>query len=135
MAKDKKKKVAKDKKSGNKSGGGFKALAKNPLAAEIVASALVATAAALRDSKKARQLAADAGDELSKLSVAGAKRGEALWEMALDIGRRSLEALSSDTPLKAKAKPANRKSAKPKPKAKAKPKTSAKKRSSPAKAR
>ena len=135
MAKDKRKKVAKDKKSLSKNGGGLKALAKNPLAAEIVATALVATAAALRDSKKARQLAASAGDELSKLSAAGAQRGEALWEMALDIGRRSLEALSGDTPLKSKAKPASGKSAKPKAKAKAKPKASAKKRSSPAKAR
>jgi hypothetical protein len=134
VAKDKKKKNSKDKKSsGQGSSGGLKALAKNPLAAEIVASALVATAAALRDSKKARQLAADAGDELSKLSAAGAKRGEALWELALDIGRRSLEALSADA--KVKFKTAEPKSAKPKAKARTKAKAGAKKRASTTKAR
>src|SRR5262249_7486475 len=47
----------------------------------------------------------------------GVMQGEALWDMALQIGRRSLEALTNDQPLK---------SAKPKAKAKAKPKAAAK---------
>ena len=91
MAKDKKKK---DKKSAKK-GRTLKALAQNALVAEVVAAALVATASALKDSKRARALASEAGDELAKLSKAGAEKGEALWEMALQIGRRSLEALTS----------------------------------------
>jgi hypothetical protein len=118
VAKDKKK----DKKSARK-GRTLKALAQNALVAEVVAAALVATASALKDSKRARAFASEAGDELTKLSKAGAEKGEALWEMALQIGRRSLEALTSDkepkpskskTKTKAKSKPAPKPS-KPKP--------------------
>ena len=105
MAKDKKKK--KDKKSEKKSEkksakapGPLKALAQNPLVADVVAAALVATAAALKDSKRARALASDAGDELAKMSKTGAKRGEALWDMALEIGRQSLEAMMADAAAK-----------------------------------
>ena len=67
---------------------------KNPLVGEVVAAALVATAAALKDSKRAQRLAADAGDEIEKLSKKGAERGNALWQMALEIGRRSLEEIN-----------------------------------------
>ena len=67
---------------------------KNPLVGEVVAAALVATAAALKDSRKAQRLAADAGDEIEKLSKKGAERGNALWQMALEIGRRSLEEIN-----------------------------------------
>jgi hypothetical protein len=116
VSKDKKKK--KDKKSG-KSGGSkatdtLKALAKNPMVADVVAAALVATASALKDSKRARALASDAAEELGKLSKSGAKSGEALWEMALAIGRRSLETLSSgdDKPKRTAAKPNAKSSAK-----------------------
>lgn len=125
MAKDKKKKKAK-KGTTAKATGGLKALAKNPLAADIVAAALVATASALKDSRRARALATEAGDELARLSKTGVKQGEALWDMALQIGRRSLEALSSDEAVKS-AKPKS----KPKAKAKAaaKPKAPAKKTS------
>ena len=66
----------------------------NPVVAHVVAAALVATASALKDSKKAQRLAAEAGDELEKLSKKGAERGSALWQMALEIGRRSLEELA-----------------------------------------
>ena len=127
MSKDKKKK--KDKKSG-KSGPGatLKSLAKNPMVADIVASALVATASALRDSNRARALASDAADELGKLSKSGAKGGEALWEMALAIGRRSLETLTSGD-----EKP-KRSTAKAKPKASAK-KSGGKKKASPSSSR
>jgi hypothetical protein len=117
VAKDKKKK--KDKKGGSSSPSPsetLKALAKNPLVADVVAAALVATASALKDSKRARALATEAGDELSKLSKAGAQAGNALWEMALQIGRRSLEAAVEDAPKsKAKAKPAKKSSSKKKP--------------------
>lgn len=93
--KDKKEK--KDKKAG-KAGSSkvatLAALAQNPIVADVVASALVATAAALKDSKRARALASEAGDELAKLSRKGAKAGDAFWEMALQIGRRSLDALA-----------------------------------------
>jgi hypothetical protein len=102
VAKDKKKKK-KDKK--DKAGAGvgaakaatsLKAIAQNPLVADIVAAALVSTAAALKDSKKARLLAAQAGDELEKLAREGSEKGSAMWQLALDIGRRSLESLSSE---------------------------------------
>jgi hypothetical protein len=66
----------------------------NPLVADVVAAALVATASALKDSRKAQRLAAEAGDEIEKLSKKGAERGSALWQMALEIGRRSLEELN-----------------------------------------
>jgi hypothetical protein len=99
VAKDKKKK--KDKKApkagvGGKAAKRLKLVSQNPLVADIVAAALVATASALKDSNKARRLASDAGDELAKLSKASAEKGNALWDMALQIGRRSLETLSAD---------------------------------------
>jgi hypothetical protein len=125
VAKNKKKKdKKKDKKSasGGTTASRLKVLAENPLVADVVAAALVATASALKDSKRARALASEAGDELAELSKAGAKSGEALWEMALQVGRRSLEALvAGDEP---------RKSARPKskPKPKSRPKGGAKKK-------
>lgn len=122
MAKDKKKKKGKKGKGAGlatKAGKSLKAIGKNPLVADVVAAALVATVAALKNPKKAQQLAINAGDELTKLSKAGAKQGGALWDMALQIGRASLEALSSDAPAPAaKARPAARKAAARKPAAK-----------------
>ena len=102
MAKDKKKekKVKKTQKSGaaakpaKTAAKKIKQWADNPLVADIVAAALVASAAALKDSRKAQLLAAEAGDEIEKLSKKGAERGNALWQMALEIGRRRLEELS-----------------------------------------
>jgi len=66
----------------------------NPMVSHVVAASLVAAAAALKDSRKAQRLAAEAGDEIEKLSKKGAERGNALWQMALEIGRRSLEELA-----------------------------------------
>jgi hypothetical protein len=118
VAKDKKKKKHKKAKA---SGAGpaekavnrLKTLSQNPFVADVVAAALVGAAAALKDSKHARRLASEAGDEIEKMSRKSIERGEALWDMALDIGRRSLEALSGeDAPKRAKSKPA----AKPSPK-------------------
>ena len=105
MSKDKKKKK-KDKKGGGSAGASLKALAQNPVVADIVAAALVATASALKDSKKAQRLASEAGDELTKLAKEGAERGNALWDMALQIGRRSLEALAEAPAKSSKKKPA-----------------------------
>ena len=126
MAKDKKKK--KDKKASSKAADSIKAMAKNPLVADVVAAALVATASALKDSRRARALASEAGDELAKLSRAGARQGEALWDMALQIARRSLEALGTEeAPKRAKAKKAKSKPAS-KPKSTARKAASRKKR-------
>ena len=89
MSKDKKKKEKKADKRKDK----LKALAGNPLVADVVAAALVATAAALKDSKRARALASDAAEELTNLSKSSTKTGSAMWELALQVGRQSLEAL------------------------------------------
>lgn len=113
VAKDKKKKK-KDKKDDSKGvmsgkvGKRLREISENRLVAEVVAAALVGAASALKDSKKARQLAANAGDELEALAARGAKQGNALWQLALDVGQKSLEALTGDAPSK---------SAKPRPKA------------------
>ena len=96
MGKDKKKKDKKAK-AGKAPGAvltKLKAVGDNPLVADVVAAALVATAAALKDSNKARALASHASDELTKLSKSGASRGNAMWQLALDIGRRSLEEIN-----------------------------------------
>ena len=75
---------------------GLKALAENPLVADIVAAALVGMASALKDSDKARKLAGRAGDELGKMAKTNAKKGGAMWDLALDIGRQTLDALSEE---------------------------------------
>ena len=101
MAKDKKKSKKKDKKNvSNPSStvSSLKTLSQNPLVADVVAAALVATAAALKDSNKARKLAEDAGDEVTALSKAGADRGSALWKLAVDVGRGALEAFNEEAP-------------------------------------
>ena len=106
MSKDKKKKqkpndkADKGKKKGKSSPAKavktVKALAENPLVADIVAAALVGMAAALKDSDKARKMASDASDQLNALSKSGAKKGNAMWDLALDIGQRTLETLAKD---------------------------------------
>ena len=101
VSKDKKKKK-KDKKKDKSEGSlasatkSLKSIAENPLVADIVAAALVGAAAALKDSKKAKQLAADAGDQLDEMSKQSASRGNAMWDLALDVGRRTLEALAGE---------------------------------------
>lgn len=111
MTKDKKKKN-KDNGGGKKKGGArseggkagasLRALSQNPIVADIVAAALVSMAAALKDSDKARKLANEAGDELQTLAKNGAKQGSAMWDMALDIGLRTLDALSEQAGAKGK---------------------------------
>ena len=113
MAKDKKKKKDKAAKGAGagKATDTLKSLAQNPLVADVVAAALVATASALKDSSRARALAEDAADEISRLSKSGTKQGDVLWDMALQIGRRSLDALLSGNPKSPKGKPAKAKPA------------------------
>jgi len=133
MAKDKKKK--KNKKSGQSGFVALKAtetlrsLGQNPFVADVVAAALVATAAALKDADKARRLAASAGDELEGLAKNSAKRGSAMWKLALDIGRQALDEIGGN----AKAPKRARAPAKAKPKPKPKPKPVKKSGAGPAK--
>lgn len=104
MPKDKKKDgKKKDKKKGNgavlakapkKAAKSLKQLSQNPLVADVVAAALIGMAAALKDSDKARKMATDASDELGAMSKKGAKQSGAMWDLALDIGKRTLEALA-----------------------------------------
>jgi hypothetical protein len=109
VAKDKKTKKGKTAKKGvaasasatatraaGKAARGAKSISRNPLVADVIAAALVSTAAALKDSRKARQLASDAGDELQKLSKKGAERGNAMWQLALDIGQRAMDSILGD---------------------------------------
>ena len=79
-------------------------LAANPVVAEVVAAALVATAAAIKNPKKARDIAASAADELKSASEDVGKQGSAMWQLALDIARRSIDALGEGKSSGGKAK-------------------------------
>jgi hypothetical protein len=104
VSKDKKKKDKKHKKvdggelskAPKKAAKGLQAIAQNPLIADVVAAALISMAAALKDSDKARRIASDAGEQLGELSKKGAKQGNAMWDLALDIGRRALETIAGE---------------------------------------
>src|ERR1700756_680385 len=91
VAKEKKKTKGKNKQSSGGTGKaakpakGLKSIAQNPLVADLVAAALVSTAAALKDSAKARQLAAQAEEELTALAKEGAEKGNAMWQLALEV--------------------------------------------------
>jgi hypothetical protein len=74
---------------------GAKKLAQNPMTTEVVAATLVAAAAALRDPKKAKALAMEAADDLKKAAKSGADGG-ALWKLALDIARRSIDIVGKE---------------------------------------
>ena len=122
MAKDKKDK----KKSKTKAADAIKSVAMNPMVQEVVAAALVATAAALKDSKKARAMAVQAGDQLEKLAGEGAQKGKALWALALDVAKRAGDIVQEGAK---PAKPAKR----AKPAKAAKPARATTKTSKPAK--
>ena len=106
MAKDKKKQKdgKKDKASkGGKTGKKFRKatekatkLAANPLVAEVVAATLLAAAAAIRNPKKAREIALSAGDELSSAAKGAIGQGNAFWKLAMDVAKRSVDALGED---------------------------------------
>ena len=72
------------------------AIATNPAVAEIVAASLVAAAAAIKNPKKARDMATAVGDQLEAASKQSVDRGNAFWQLAIDIARRSIEALGPD---------------------------------------
>ena len=126
MAKDKKAK----KKSKTKAADAIKSVAMNPMVQEVVAAALVATAAALKDSKKARAMAEQAGDQIEKLAGEGAQKGKALWALALDVARRAGDIVQDGAKTAKPAKPAKARMAKStkaaKPAKPAKRKTAAK---------
>jgi hypothetical protein len=110
VAKTKKKnkdKAAKSASGGkaSKIGKRLEVLSNNRLVADIVAAALVATASALKDSKKAKALAASVGDELENLAQEGAERGNAMWKLALEVGRRAIDTIAGEEakPVKQKA--------------------------------
>lgn len=101
VSKDKKKK--KDKKhndaagkTSKKAAKTFQSITQNPLVADVVAAALISMAAALKDSEKAKRIANQAGDQLAELSKKSSKQGNAMWDLALDIGRRTLETLAGE---------------------------------------
>jgi hypothetical protein len=116
MAKAKKKKTKGKQKdsAASATAASLKAITQHPLVADIVAAALVSTAAAIKDSRKARQLAEQAGDELTELAKDGAEKGSAMWQLALEVGRRALDSLG-ETPAKTKNSkaPKSAKSSKP----------------------
>ena len=87
------KKADKKQKISSKAGKVASTLASNPAVAEIVAAALVGAAAALRNPDKARKLATAASDNLEKMGKDAAEKGSALWSLALEVGRRSMETL------------------------------------------
>lgn len=84
---------------------GAKKIAQNPMTTEVVAATLVAAAAALRDPKKAKALALSAADDLKKAAKSGADGG-ALWKLALDVARRSIDAVGKERAPAAKPKKA-----------------------------
>jgi hypothetical protein len=88
---------------------GAKKLAKNPATAEVVAATLVAAAAALRNPKKAQALALEAADDIKKAAKSGIDSGEAMWKLALDVARRSIDALGPDNGVKKPKKSAGKK--------------------------
>ena len=122
MGKDKKAK----KKSKTKAADAIKSVAMNPMVQEVVAAALVATAAALKDTKKARAMAEDAGEQLKGLAAESTQKGKALWSLALEVARRAGDIVQDKPKAKAKAKAKPKAKASPKPKARATPKPSAK---------
>ena len=83
---------------------GAKKLAKHPMATEVVAATLVAAAAALSNPKKAQALALEAADDLKKAAKSGVDGG-ALWQLALDVARRSIDEIGKERGAKTAAKP------------------------------
>jgi hypothetical protein len=74
---------------------GARKIAQNPMATEVVAATLVAAAAALRNPKKAQALALEAADDLKKAAKSGVDGG-ALWQLALDVARRSIDEIGKE---------------------------------------
>jgi hypothetical protein len=105
-------------------------IAANPAVAEVVAASLVAAAAAIRDPKKARAIATIVGAELETASKQAIDRGNAFWQLALDIAKRSIDALGGESRADSGGKKAKKAKAgaRAKTAAKTKPKTVSKKK-------
>ena len=86
-------------------------MAANPLVAEVVAATLLAAAAAIRNPKKAREIALSAGDELGSAAKGAVGQGNAFWKLAMDVAKRSVDALGEDQPPAAAKKAPVRKAA------------------------
>jgi hypothetical protein len=71
-------------------------LASNPAVTEVVAATLVAAAAALKNPQKARALAASASDEIEKASKEMADKGNVLWQLAMEVAKRSMKVIGGD---------------------------------------
>ena len=71
-------------------------ISENPLVSEVVAAALVATAAALRNPQQAKRMATDAALELEGAIKDGGTKSSAFWQLALDVARRSIETLEAE---------------------------------------
>jgi hypothetical protein len=84
---------------------GAKKIAQNPMATEVVAATLVAAAAALRNPKKAQALALEAADDLKKAAKSGVDGG-ALWQLALDVARKSIDQIGKEDSAAKKARKA-----------------------------
>lgn len=106
MAKDKKKKAGKKAKKAKttkvektirKATEKAAKLASNPIVAEIASAALLAAAAAVRNPEKAKAVAKAAGDELSSAAKNATQQGGAFWALAVDIARRSVDALAEES--------------------------------------
>lgn len=80
-------------------------LANNPVVTEIVAATLVAAAAALKNPAKARALADSAADELKEASKGATAGTGAIWQLAMDVARRSVEAIGTEAKKDERAKP------------------------------
>jgi len=93
-------------------------LASNPAVTEVVAATLVAAAAALRDPAKARQMALSAADEIKAATKDGQGRGAALWQLALDVAKRSIDSANAEAKPAKKAKASTSGAKKPAKKAK-----------------
>jgi hypothetical protein len=70
-------------------------LAEQPAVSEAVAAALLAAAAALRDPPATRRAAANAAGAAGEAGQEASKRGDSLRRMAIDMARRTLDALEA----------------------------------------
>ncbi len=91
-------------------------IATNPLVAEVVGATLVAAAAALKNPKKARAIAELAADEFESASKQMADKGSALWKLAMEVARKSLDSIAGEGPAAEPKKKAGKKPAKKKAK-------------------
>ncbi|MEO7240639.1 MAG: hypothetical protein ABIW16_04495 [Sphingomicrobium sp.] len=80
-------------------------LASSPVVAEVAAATLVAAAAALRDPKQARAIADSARNELSAIGKQAVGKSSAFWTLALDVAKRSMDAIADEASGKGRSKP------------------------------